>query len=32
MDFELSSEQLMWQRAVRDFCEAELKPLRRRSR
>ncbi len=26
MDFELSSEQRMWQRAVRDFCESELKP------
>jgi alkylation response protein AidB-like acyl-CoA dehydrogenase len=26
MDFDLSSEQRMWQRAVRDFCEAELKP------
>lgn len=26
MDFDLSEEQLMWQRAVRDFCEAELKP------
>ncbi len=26
MDFELSNEQRMWQRAVRDFCEAELKP------
>lgn len=26
MDFELSSEQRMWQRAVRDFCETELKP------
>lgn len=26
MDFELNSEQRMWQRAVRDFCETELKP------
>ncbi len=26
MDFELSNEQRMWQRTVRDFCEAELKP------
>ncbi len=26
MDFELNHEQRMWQRAVRDFCEAELKP------
>src|SRR5215213_3151120 len=26
MDFELSNEQKMWQRAVREFCEAELKP------
>lgn len=26
MDFELSEEHRMWQRAVRDFCEAELKP------
>lgn len=26
MDFELSSEQKMWQRAVRNFCESELKP------
>jgi alkylation response protein AidB-like acyl-CoA dehydrogenase len=26
MDFELSSEQKMWQRAVREFCEAELMP------
>jgi len=26
MDFDLSQEQQMWQRAVRDFCEAELKP------
>jgi len=26
MDFELSEEQRMYQRAVRDFCEAELKP------
>ena len=26
MDFELSSEQRMWQRTIRDFCEAELKP------
>lgn len=26
MDFDLSEEQSMWQRAVRDFCEAELKP------
>ncbi len=26
MDFELTQEQRMWQRAVRDFCEAELKP------
>jgi alkylation response protein AidB-like acyl-CoA dehydrogenase len=26
MDFELSHEQHMWQRVVRDFCEAELKP------
>jgi alkylation response protein AidB-like acyl-CoA dehydrogenase len=27
MDFELSEEHRMWQRAVRDFCEAELKPF-----
>lgn len=27
MDFELSEELRMWQRAVRDFCEAELKPF-----
>ena len=26
MDFELSSEQRMWQRAVRDFCESEVTP------
>jgi alkylation response protein AidB-like acyl-CoA dehydrogenase len=26
MDFELSHEHKMWQRVVRDFCEAELKP------
>ncbi|MCB9450738.1 MAG: acyl-CoA dehydrogenase family protein [Anaerolineaceae bacterium] len=26
MDFELNSEQRMYQRAVRDFCEKELKP------
>ena len=26
MDFDLSEEHRMWQRAVRDFCEAELKP------
>lgn len=26
MDFELSREQSMWQRVVRDFCEAEVKP------
>jgi alkylation response protein AidB-like acyl-CoA dehydrogenase len=26
MDFSLTEEQRMWQRAVRDFCEAELKP------
>ena len=26
MDFELSSEQRMWQRTVRDFCQSELKP------
>src|SRR4051812_37408299 len=26
MDFELSREQVMWQRVVRDFCDAELKP------
>jgi butyryl-CoA dehydrogenase len=26
MDFELSEEQRMWQRSVREFCEAELKP------
>jgi alkylation response protein AidB-like acyl-CoA dehydrogenase len=26
MDFELNSEQRMWQRVVRDFCESELKP------
>ncbi len=26
MDFELSSEQRMWQQVVRDFCEAELMP------
>ncbi len=26
MDFELSSEQKMWQRSVRDFCDAEVKP------
>ena len=26
MDFELDHEQRMWQRVVRDFCEAELKP------
>ncbi|MDL1900937.1 acyl-CoA dehydrogenase [Anaerolineae bacterium CFX9] len=26
MDFELSAEQKMWQRIVRDFCEAELRP------
>ncbi|MBK8020352.1 MAG: acyl-CoA dehydrogenase family protein [Chloroflexi bacterium] len=27
MDFELSQEQKMWQRTVRDFCEAEIKPF-----
>ncbi|MBL8133358.1 MAG: acyl-CoA dehydrogenase family protein [Anaerolineae bacterium] len=27
MDFELNHEQKMWQRTVRDFCEAELKPF-----
>ncbi|HLV36763.1 MAG TPA: acyl-CoA dehydrogenase family protein [Spirillospora sp.] len=27
MDFELNEEQRMYQRAVRDFCEAELKPF-----
>ncbi|MBE2269576.1 MAG: acyl-CoA dehydrogenase family protein [Anaerolinea sp.] len=26
MDFELSQEQRMWQRIVRDFCESEVKP------
>jgi alkylation response protein AidB-like acyl-CoA dehydrogenase len=26
MDFELTQEQKMFQRAVRDFCEAEIKP------
>ncbi|MCL4246564.1 MAG: acyl-CoA dehydrogenase family protein [Anaerolineae bacterium] len=26
MDFELSQEHRMWQRAVRDFCEGEVKP------
>ncbi len=26
MDFELTQEQRMWQHAVRDFCDAELKP------
>lgn len=26
MNFELNEEHRMWQRAVRDFCEAELKP------
>jgi alkylation response protein AidB-like acyl-CoA dehydrogenase len=26
MDFELSQEQKMYQRAVRDFCEGEIKP------
>jgi alkylation response protein AidB-like acyl-CoA dehydrogenase len=26
MDFELNEEQRMYQRAVRDFCESELKP------
>ncbi len=26
MDFELSEEQVMYRRAVRDFCEKELKP------
>lgn len=26
MDFELNSEQRMWQKLVRDFCEAEVKP------
>ncbi|MBX3063796.1 MAG: acyl-CoA dehydrogenase family protein [Anaerolineae bacterium] len=26
MDFELSAEQRMYQRAVHDFCEAEIKP------
>ncbi len=26
MDFELNSEQKMYQRAVRDFCESEIKP------
>src|SRR5262245_57614097 len=26
MDFDLNEEQRMYQRAVRDFCEAELKP------
>jgi len=26
MDFELTEEQRMYQRALRDFCEAELKP------
>ncbi len=26
MDFELNQEQQMWQRAVRDFCQSELKP------
>ena len=27
MEFELTQEQKMYQRAVRDFCEGELKPL-----
>src|SRR5689334_9960824 len=26
MDFELNEEQRMYQRVVRDFCEAELRP------
>ncbi len=26
MDFDLNNEQRMWQRVVRDFCEAEVKP------
>ncbi|MCC6614437.1 MAG: acyl-CoA dehydrogenase family protein [Anaerolineae bacterium] len=26
MDFELSQEHRMWQRALRDFCEGEVKP------
>jgi alkylation response protein AidB-like acyl-CoA dehydrogenase len=26
MDFELNSEQRMWHKLVRDFCEAEVKP------
>ena len=26
MDFELNDEQRMYQRAVRNFCEGELKP------
>jgi len=26
MDFEMNSEQRMWQKLVRDFCEAEVKP------
>src|ERR1700733_14650076 len=26
MDFELNQEQKMYQRAVRDFCEGEVKP------
>src|SRR5258708_32167344 len=26
MDFELNQEQKMYQRAVRDFCEGEIKP------
>jgi butyryl-CoA dehydrogenase len=26
MDFDLSPEQKMWQRVVRDFCEGEVKP------
>ncbi|GIK37649.1 MAG: acyl-CoA dehydrogenase [Chloroflexota bacterium] len=26
MDFQLNPEQRMWQEAVRDFCQAELKP------
>lgn len=26
MDFELNQEQKMWQRIVREFCEAEVKP------
>jgi len=26
MDFELNDEQKMFQRVVRDFCEAEVKP------